>query len=59
MNLKEAFDQLLEEFPYNNYINSQKLGNAYKETPEIVLEHLPIGSKILDFGCGNLNFLNH
>ena len=52
MNLKEAFDQLLKDFPYSNYINSDILGNAYKETPEIVLKYLPIGSKILDFGCG-------
>ena len=52
MDPKEVFSQLLDEFPFDNYIESEVLDNSYKNITDTVLANLPIGSKILDFGCG-------
>jgi len=52
MDPKEAFNQLLDEFPFDNYIQCEFLSNSYKTIIDTVHENLPINSKILDFGCG-------
>jgi len=52
MDPKEAFNQLLNEFPFDNYNESEVLDNSYKNITDTVLANLPIGLKILDFGCG-------
>ncbi len=52
MDPKEAFNQLLNEFPFDNYINCKLLSSSYKTITDTVVANLPISSKILDFGCG-------
>ena len=52
MDANKAFNQLLEEFPFDNYINCEYLSNSYKTITDIVVANLSVDSKILDFGCG-------
>jgi len=52
MKPEHAFEQLLDEFPFENYIECKHLSNVYKTVTDTVLTNLPSGSKILDFGCG-------
>ena len=52
MNPEEAFNQLKNEFPFNDYLNCNTLDNSYKTVTSVVLKNLPNQAKILDFGCG-------
>jgi SAM-dependent methyltransferase len=45
-----AIQQLHGDFPFHGYTDLQ--GDAYLNIARTVQRHLPVGSKILDFGCG-------
>lgn len=54
MNTQEAIGLLTTKFPFQTYTESAAIGTngVYVNVAETVLKNLPVGSKILDFGCG-------
>jgi SAM-dependent methyltransferase len=52
MSYREAIKCLHQRFPFPGYLVTDPIRNAYSNIAKTVSRHLPIGSKVLDFGCG-------
>lgn len=48
---REAFDWIVENFPFKNYIPHARM-SSYFDMPNTVLKYCNINTKILDFGAG-------
>jgi len=48
--LKAAIQRLINDFPFHGYTDRKE--DAYFNVASTVMRYLPVGSKILDFGCG-------
>jgi SAM-dependent methyltransferase len=53
MTPEEAILEVVESFPFPGYMTSKAASpNAYLNIAHTVLRHVPVGGRILDFGCG-------
>ncbi len=54
MDVNGAIRLVQQKFPFEGYMSPEDDGskNSYTNIAETVLRHLPLGSRILDFGCG-------
>jgi len=51
--VKEAFMKVKKNYPFEGYMDTKL--PKYIAISSIILNHIPLGSKILDIGCGSLD----
>jgi len=51
--IEQAILQFRESFPFPKYLESTE--DSQRSVAQTVVKHLPVGSTILDFGCGPLD----
>ena len=52
-NDKEIIEEIVKQFPFGGYMDpANDLRNGYLNIAESVKRILPVGSRVLDFGCG-------
>lgn len=52
MTPEQSIRKVCEDFPFPGYIDTPRIRGAFRTACELIPPHVPVGSKILDFGCG-------